>query len=150
MEHAEFARLPEKFEAGTPNVGGAIGLARAIEYIREIGFDEIRKIDEELTIELFLRLGTVHGLKIFGPANPKQRGGVVSFTIDGIHPHDLATILDRDGICIRAGHHCAMPLMRYLGVPATSRASFWVYNTKEDIEKLAEGVEKATRLLKKA
>ena len=179
LEQTEFAELPAKFEAGTPNVSGTVGLAAAVEYIKRIGFDEIKRIDEELTVEIFSRLGNIKGMKIFGPgftqnamrqpslaptlraeshsemtgalrSTLSQRGGVVSFTIDGIHPHDLATLLDREGICIRAGHHCAMPLMRYLGVPATSRASFWVYNTKEDIECLAEGVEKAAQLLKEA
>ncbi len=149
FEHTEFASLPAKFEAGTPNVSGAVGLAAAIEYLQKIGFGEIRKIDEELTTELFSRLGNIKGIKIFGPPDAKDRGGVASFTVDGIHPHDLATILDRDNICIRAGHHCAMPLMKYLGVPATTRASFWVYNTKEDIEILVNGIEKAPVLLGK-
>ncbi|MBI4224934.1 MAG: cysteine desulfurase [Candidatus Sungbacteria bacterium] len=147
FEHTEFALLPAKFEAGTPNVSGAVGLAAAITYIQKIGFDEIRKIDEELTTELFSRLGGIKGMKIFGPSDAKDRGGVASFMLKGIHPHDLATILDRDNICIRAGHHCAQPLMRHLGVPATSRASFWVYNTKEDVERLTEGIEKASALL---
>lgn len=147
IEHTEFAELPAKFEAGTPNVSGAVGLASAVEYIRNIGFDEIRKIDEELTTELFSLLGNNKGIKIFGPSDANERGGVVSFALDSIHPHDLATILDRDGICVRAGHHCAMPLMKYLGVSATTRASFWVYNTKEDIERLVEGIEKAIEIL---
>ena len=146
IEQTKFAELPAKFEAGTPNVSGAVGLAAAIAYIEKTGFDEIRRIDEELAAKLFTRLARIPGSKIFGPADPKQRGGVVSFAIDGMHPHDLATILDRDGICIRAGHHCAMPLMKHLGVWATSRASFWVYNRKEDIERLAEGVEKAATI----
>lgn len=149
FEHTEFAGLPTKLEAGTPHVSGAVGLATAIAYIQKIGFDEIRKIDEELTVELFSRLGNIKGVKIFGPPDAKDRGGVASFVLDGIHPHDLATLLDRDNICIRAGHHCAMPLMNYLGVPATSRASFWVYNTKEDVERLAKGVENAIKILHK-
>ncbi|MBI3442726.1 MAG: SufS family cysteine desulfurase [Candidatus Sungbacteria bacterium] len=149
FDHTEFAVLPAKFEAGTPNVSGAVGLAAAIEYIRKIGFDEIRKIDEEMTTELFSRLGQIKGITIFGPHDAKDRGGVASFTLDGIHPHDLATILDRDNICIRAGHHCAMPLMKYLGVLATTRTSFWVYNTRDDVKQLAEGIEKSRLLLKK-
>ncbi|MBI3420766.1 MAG: SufS family cysteine desulfurase [Candidatus Sungbacteria bacterium] len=147
IDQAEWAELPAKFEAGTPNVGGAVGLAAAIAYLQKIGFGEIQRIDRDLTQETFARMKIIPGLHIFGPVDPQQRGGVVSFAIDGVHPHDLATLLDRDGICVRAGHHCAMPLMQYLGVSATARASFWVYNTKGDIERLAEGVKKAINLL---
>lgn len=147
FDHTEFAALPAKFEAGTPNVSGVIGLATAVEYLQKIGFDEIRKIDEELSTELFSRIGDIKGIKIFGPPDAKDRCGVASFTLEGIHPHDLATILDRDNICVRAGHHCAMPLMKYLGVSATSRASFWVYNTKEDIQRLVEGIHHSIALL---
>jgi cysteine desulfurase/selenocysteine lyase len=147
--HTEFAELPAKFEAGTPNVSGAVGLGATIGYIQKLGFDEIRRVDEELTRRLFTRLTGIKGIKIFGPSDTKDRGGVVSFTLDGIHPHDLATILDRNGICVRAGHHCAMPLMEYLGVSATTRASFWVYSTKEDVERLSQGIEEAIRILKK-
>ncbi len=140
--------LPWKFEAGTPNISGAVGLGAAVDYIGDIGFEKIRRIDEKLTAETIRYLSAVSGVRIFGPRDAKERGGVVSFAVDGLHPHDLATILDRGNVCIRAGHHCAMPLMKWLGVPATARASFWVYNGPEDIEKLVEGVEKTIHILK--
>lgn len=152
VKKAEWYELPWKFEAGTPNVSGAIGLAAAIGYIQQIGFDEIRHIDEELMKFFVKRYSEVepHYIQILGPRDSMKRGGVISFTIDGVHPHDLATILDREGICVRAGHHCAMPLHQWLGVPATTRVSFWVYNTPDDIKKLVEGIEKAISLLRKS
>ncbi len=148
VDNASWDDIPFKFEAGTPNVSGAVGLGAAIDYIKNIGFDTISGIDEELTRLTFERLGAIPGVKIFGPKDAKERGGVVSFVVDGVHPHDLASILDEDGVAIRAGHHCAMPLMKFLGVPATSRASFWVYNEPEDVEALANGIKKAILLLK--
>lgn len=171
-EDADWNDLPWKFEAGTPNVAGAAGLAEAINYIKSVGWEEIRRIDEELTGETLKRLREIPGIKIFGPEKAAERGGLVSFIIEGvhpvrnsppigpsgahsagvisngIHPHDLATILDRDGICIRAGHHCAIPLHERLGVPATARASFWVYNTVQDIDFLVSGIRKAVEILK--
>lgn len=158
MHSASWAELPLKFEAGTPNVSGAIGLSAAIEYIQHIGFGEVRKIDEELTKTAFASLNRIPGLRIFGPSNHVKRGGVMSFSIDdlhpvrgiasnGVHPHDLATLLDRHRICVRAGHHCAMPLMAHLGVSATTRVSFWIYNTPEDMNRLTEGIEQASHLL---
>ncbi|MBI4120594.1 MAG: cysteine desulfurase [Parcubacteria group bacterium] len=149
IEETKWHDLPWKFEAGTPNVSGAIGLAAAVDYVKEVGFEEIRRIDEELGRAALERLKSIPSARIYGPSDPKERGGVVSFSIDGIHPHDLATTLDRDGVCIRAGHHCAMPLMKWLGVPATARASFWIYNCLEDVERLIEGIEKAIRILSK-
>ncbi|TSC69402.1 MAG: cysteine desulfurase [Parcubacteria group bacterium Gr01-1014_66] len=146
---AEWGDLPQKFEAGTPNVSGAVGLAAAIGYMEKVGFDVIREIDEDLTRKTFKELGVIPEIRLLGPENPGARGGVVSFSLAGVHPHDLATILDRVYICIRAGHHCAIPLHQWLGVGATARASFWVYNTQDDITKLAEGVEKALYLLHK-
>lgn len=148
VEGATWDELPGKFEAGTPNVSGAIGLAAAINYAERVGFPVIRQLDEELGELIISRLSEVPGVKMFGPRNAAERGGVVSFTIEGVHPHDLATILDREGICIRVGHHCAMPLHRWLGVPATARASWWVYNTPADIESLIRGIEKALAILK--
>lgn len=145
---AEWNDLPWKFEAGTPNVEGAIGLAAAIRYLEEIGFAAIRNIEEKLLVAATGALLQIPGIRIFGPRDVSRRAGVISFSIDGVHPHDLATLLDRDNICIRVGHHCTMPLHKWLGIPATARASFWVYNTPEDVEALARGVEKAIQILK--
>lgn len=147
IEGASWDEPPYKFEAGTPNISGAIGLAAAIDYIKEVGFDTIRRIDEELAEKTVKGLRDIGGIHIFGPQDSSQRGGVVSFTVEGAHPHDLATILDREGVCIRAGHHCAMPLHQWLRVPSTTRASFWMYNTPDDIDALMQGIRKAAYLL---
>ena len=134
--------LPHKFEAGTPNAADAVGLAAAVEYLEEIGMDEVLRHEQSLTAEASRRLGAIDGLKIFGPP-PSERSGVVSFVLDDVHPHDLATILDGEDVCIRAGHHCAQPLMRRLDVAATARASFYIYNDEEDVDALVAGVLKA-------
>ena len=134
--------LPHKFEAGTPNVGDAVGLAAACDYLAAIGMDKVRDHERELTALATERLCVVPDVRVYGPT-AADRSGVVSFTVAGIHPHDLATILDEDGVCIRAGHHCAQPLMRRLDVPATARASFYVYNTEADVDALVAGVEHA-------
>jgi cysteine desulfurase / selenocysteine lyase len=126
-----YAKLPHKFEAGTPNAGGAIGLAAAMDFIMSIGHDKIAQ-HEKILIEYGLkRLGEVEGLKMYGPRGAAERTSVFSFALDGAHPHDIATVLDSEGIAVRAGHHCAQILMRCLGVPATTRASCYVYNTTE-------------------
>jgi cysteine desulfurase/selenocysteine lyase len=140
---ATYARLPHKFEAGTPNVEGAIGLGAAIRYLRNLGMDEVAAHERALTRYALERLATVEGVTLYGPA---ERAGVVSFTLGDIHPHDLATIVDSEGIAIRAGHHCAQPLMRRLGVAATARATFYVYNTREDVDALVAALEKARTL----
>ena len=134
--------LPHKFEAGTPNVADAVGLAAAVGYLESIGMDAIAKHERALMRLANDRLQSVEGLRIYGPA-PEHRSGVVSFTVADIHPHDLATILDQDNVCVRAGHHCAQPLMRRLEVPATVRASFYVYNDESDVEALVGALEKA-------
>lgn len=134
--------LPHKFEAGTPNVADAIGLAAACEYLERVGMEAIRAHERSLTALASERLASIPGVRVFGPP-PEERSGVVSFTVGEIHPHDLATILDEAGVCIRAGHHCAQPLMRRLDVPATARASFYLYNTDQDVEALVAGVERA-------
>ena len=134
--------LPHKFEAGTPNVGDAIGLAAACDYLDAVGMQNVRKHEQELTALASERLCRIPEVTIYGPG-PADRSGVVSFTVGEIHPHDLATILDEGGVCIRAGHHCAQPLMRRLNVPATARASFYVYNTEADVDALVSGVERA-------
>ena len=137
--------LPHKFEAGTPNVADAVGLAAACEYLDGIGMDDVLAHERSLVLLATERLGRIEGLRTYGPP-PAQRSGVVSFTLRDIHPHDLATVLDQDGVCIRAGHHCAQPLMRRLGVSATARASFYVYSDESDVEALAQGLERAIRL----
>ena len=138
--------LPQKFEAGTPNVADAVGLAAACEYLDGIGMAAVRAHEVELLERTRSLLSEIPGVKIYGPTSVGDRSGVVSFTLDGVHPHDLATILDQDGVCIRAGHHCAQPLMRRLKVPATARASVYIYTTATDIEALAVGVKKAAQL----
>ena len=134
--------LPHKFEAGTPNVADAIGLAAACEYLDGIGMDNVLAHERALTKLASERLQQVDGVRVYGPA-PEERSGVVSFTVSDIHPHDLATILDQHGVCIRAGHHCAQPLMRRLGVHATARASFYVYSNESDVDALVRAVERA-------
>ena len=134
--------LPHKLEAGTPNAAGAVGLAAAAEYLDGIGMDDVLAHERKLLALAQGRLSEIEGIRIYGPP-PAERSGVLSFTLEDVHPHDLATILDGEGICIRAGHHCAQPLMRRLDLAATARASFYVYNDEVDIEALVAGVEKA-------
>jgi cysteine desulfurase / selenocysteine lyase len=134
--------LPHKFEAGTPNVADAVGLAAACDYLTKVGMDKVREHERALTALATERMSAIPDVRVYGPA-PAERSGVVSFTVGDIHPHDLATILDEDGVCVRAGHHCAQPLMRRLNVPATARASFYIYNTEADVEALVRGVERA-------
>jgi cysteine desulfurase / selenocysteine lyase len=137
-----YAKLPHKFEAGTPNAGGAIGIAAAMEYITNLGHDKIAQ-HERLLIEYGLeKLTAVEGLKMYGPRDVAWRTSVFSFALEGAHPHDIATVLDAEGIAVRAGHHCAQILMRCLGVPATTRASCYIYNTTEEIDRLVDGLAK--------
>jgi len=140
-DHSTWNQIPHKFEAGTPNVEAAVGLAAAIDYLEGLGMERIAAHESELARQAIARLTQIDGLTVYGPKD--HRAGVVSFTYGDIHPHDLATILDQDGVCIRAGHHCAQPLMRRLNVPATARASFYVYNDADDIEALVAAVAKA-------
>ena len=138
--------LPHKFEAGTPNVADAVGLATACEYLESLGMEAVREHEVAL-LELALeRLGAIEGVRLYGPSDAAVRSGVVSFTLDGVHPHDIATILDGEGVCVRAGHHCAQPLMRRLEVPATARASFYVYSESRDVEALVSGLWKTRAL----
>jgi cysteine desulfurase/selenocysteine lyase len=136
---------PWKFEAGTMNIGDTIALGAAIDYVQAIGFDVIAAHSRELVREATRLLGEIPGTKIYGPS-PEERGGIVAFTLDDIHAHDIATVLDHEGVAVRAGHHCAMPLHTKLGVSATTRASFYVYNLPSDIATMAEGVRKAKQL----
>ena len=137
--------LPHKFEAGTPNVADAIGLAAACEYLDTIGMDDVLAHERALVRLATDRLAQIGGVKVYGPP-PAERSGVVSFTVGDIHPHDLATICDQEGVCIRAGHHCAQPLMRRLGVSATARASFYVYSNESDVDALVRALERAKEM----
>lgn len=141
----EFADPPQKFEAGTMPVADAVGLAAAVEYAKKLGMKNVRKHEQELIAYALERLAAIDGLTIYGPSDPADRVGLISFTVEGIHAHDLASLLDQDGIAIRSGHHCAQPLHDKLGVPATARASFSVYNTTEDVDRLVESIESAKK-----
>ncbi len=134
IDRATWNDLPYKFEAGTPPIAQAVGLGAAVEYLAGLGMEEVRRHEEELTGLLLEGLKAREYVEIYGPHEPQKRGGVVAFNLRGIHPHDVATLLDQEGIAIRAGHHCAQPLHRLLGVPASCRASVYVYNTPEEIE----------------
>ncbi len=146
VDHTHFKNPPQKFEAGTPHIAGAIGLGAAIDYLTKVGVENIRNHEKEIT---HYALRILRDVNIIGPKNAEDRGGVITFTMKGAHPHDIAQVLDEDNICIRAGHHCAMPLHEYLGLSATARASFYMYTTKEDVDALVEGIEKTKRLLSK-
>jgi cysteine desulfurase/selenocysteine lyase len=135
--------LPWKFEAGTSMIAEAVGLGAAIDYLGDIGMDTVRAHERELTRYALERLGDVAGLRVIGPPSADARGGVISFELEGIHPHDVADLINRENVCVRAGHHCAMPLMRRLGVPATARASLGPYNVREDVDALVAALGKA-------
>jgi cysteine desulfurase/selenocysteine lyase len=146
-EEITWADLPAKFEAGTPPIGEAIGLAAAIEWLDGVGLDAVHARDAELATYALERLADVPGLRVFGPpAGEDDRGGIVSFELEGIHAHDVSEILDRHAVCVRAGHHCAQVLMERLGVAATTRASFGVYSTHEEIDRLIEALHDARRV----
>ena len=145
FEKTTYADLPHKFEAGTPNIAGGIVLGTAIDYMNEIGFENIQKQELELLEYATKRLLEIDGLKIFGTSEAKT--SVISFNIDGIHPYDIGTIIDKLGIAVRTGHHCAQPIMNFYGIPGTIRASFSFYNTKEEIDSLVEAVKKAQMML---
>ena len=141
-QEATWKELPWKFEAGTPNIAGAIGLAATIDYLDKIGMETVHQYEQELIAYAFPKLQAVEGLTIYGSEDLAQRSGVISFNLAGLHPHDVATALDYEGVAVRAGHHCAQPLLSYLGVAATVRASFYLYNTKADCDKLVEALQK--------
>ncbi|MGH8928584.1 MAG: aminotransferase class V-fold PLP-dependent enzyme, partial [Acidimicrobiia bacterium] len=146
LEHSTWAAVPHRFEAGTPPIIEAIGLDAAVEYLGKIGMDKVEAHDTELTRYALEGLAANPLVTVQGPLTTDDRGGAISFTLGDVHPHDLATILDQQGVSVRAGHHCAKPLMRVLGVPATARASFSVYSTTDDIDALLTGLETAARL----
>jgi cysteine desulfurase / selenocysteine lyase len=140
IEETRWAQSPAKFEAGTSNIAEAIGLGAAVDFLQGIGMQHVRDHERELVAYTLDRLGAIDEITLHGPSDPAQRGALVSFVLDGVHPHDVAEILGRQGICVRAGHHCCQPLMRRLGVGATSRASFGVHNTHEDVDGLVAGL----------
>ncbi|AGK55493.1 cysteine desulfurase [Bacillus sp. 1NLA3E] len=134
--------LPWKFEGGTPIIAGAIGLGAAIDFLEEVGLEQILAHEHRLAAYGMEKMSQIEGITIYGPKDPKNRAGVITFNINDVHPHDVATVLDAEGIAVRAGHHCAQPLMKWLKASATARASFYLYNTEEDIDKLVEGLVK--------
>lgn len=148
-DHSTWAEVPEKFEAGTPNVAGVVGLAKAIEYLEELGMDNVREHDEQVAGYSLEVLGKMPNIKILGTKNPELRSGSVSFEYKGVHAHDVATILDSEGVAVRSGHHCTMPLHNHLGVAASIRASFNVYTTKEDIDALVTALAKVKEVFGK-
>jgi len=143
LQKATWAEVPWKFEGGTPNIAGVVAFGAALDYLGRLGMAEVRAHEAALTAYALDRLKEVPGLTIYGPPDAAGRGGVISFTMGTVHPHDLAQVLDREGIAIRAGHHCAQPLMRALGTSSTARASFYVYNDRDDVDVLIEGLRKA-------
>ncbi|EMY69421.1 cysteine desulfurase [Leptospira vanthielii] len=142
LESSTYAALPAKLEAGTPNIAGVIGFSHALDYLQKVGMKNIKEHERMLTEYALERLNRIGGLQIYGTEDLDKRGGVVSFTMDGIHPHDVGSILDEEGVAIRVGHHCCQPLMKQLSIPGTCRASFYLYNTKEDIDALVHSIDK--------
>ncbi|OJG82729.1 SufS family cysteine desulfurase [Enterococcus ratti] len=140
LYESTWKELPWKFEAGTPNIAGAIALGQAIDYLENLGLNTIHHYEEELVAYVLPKLQKINGLTIYGPQDSVYRTGVVAFNLEGLHPHDLATALDMEGIAVRAGHHCAQPLLKYLEVSSTVRASFYFYNTKQDADRLVEAI----------
>ena len=141
-QESTWTELPWKFEAGTPNIAGAIGLGAAIDYLEKIGMEAVHTHEQELVDYVLPRLKAIEGVTVYGPQDSEKHSGVIAFNVEGIHPHDLATALDYEGVAVRAGHHCAQPLLRHLDVPATARASFYIYNTKDDCDKLLDALVK--------
>ncbi len=139
-DHSTYAPIPHKFEAGTPNIAGAVGLAAAVEYLEQIGPAAILAHEQDLTRYAMERLQTLPAIRVFGPEDPSMRAGVVSFVLGDAHPHDISTILDSEGIAIRAGHHCTQLVMKHYGVSATARASFYLYNTRDEVDRLMDGL----------
>ena len=147
-QYTTFAPLPNKFEAGTQNVEGVVGLGAAIEYIKNIGYKTIHQLEEEVLLYARQELSKLEYLDLYLTPNIKNHSGVISFNIKGVHPHDVASILDSYGVCVRSGNHCAQPLLRYMGLDSTCRASFYFYNTKEDVDKLVHALNKAYNMFK--
>jgi cysteine desulfurase/selenocysteine lyase len=148
IERSTYAKPPEEFEAGTQNIAGVVGFAAAIDYLQNVGMLDIRKHEIELNTYVLMKLDEVPDLQVIGPKNPEKRTGLVAFTIKDTHAHDVAAILNTEGIAVRSGHHCTMPLHKQLNIPASTRASYYLYNDKEDIDKLVQGLYKAIKILK--
>jgi cysteine desulfurase/selenocysteine lyase len=146
FQESRWNELPWKFEAGTSPIAEAVGLGAAVSFLDSLGMEAVRVHEADLVAYALERLGEIPGLSVYGPPSAERRGALVSFAIDGVHPHDVAEILAREGVCIRAGHHCAQPLMRRLGVPATSRASFAVHNTRRDVDRLIDALGSVRRI----
>jgi cysteine desulfurase/selenocysteine lyase len=142
LETSTYKDPPHRFEAGTPNIADAIALGVAVDYLQAVGMDAVRAHEKALVQYALAQLAEVKGLRLYGPRDPELRGGAVAFSLEGVHPHDVAQVLDGEGVCVRAGHHCAQPLHRALGVAATARASVYLYNTPEDIDALVRGLER--------
>jgi cysteine desulfurase/selenocysteine lyase len=140
IDRAQWNDLPWRFEPGTPPIAGAVGLHAAVEYLGKLGMSQVTAHEQALTAETLDALAPIPGVTLYGPRNPEMKGAVVAFNVEGLHPHDGAALLDQRGIAVRAGHHCAQPLMKRLGIVGTLRASFSVYNTTEDVRRLAEAV----------
>jgi cysteine desulfurase/selenocysteine lyase len=148
MESATFAPAPRKFEAGVPNMAGAVGLGAALNYLSHIGMDNVHAWESEITSYAIEKISRIPGVTIIGPVNSANRGAVISFSVEGIHPHDVGQVLDQHGIAVRTGHHCAWPLMKKFGVTGTVRASFYIYNTFEDVDVLVQGIKSAQEYFK--
>jgi cysteine desulfurase / selenocysteine lyase len=147
LEHTTYNELPDKFEAGTPDAGGAIALGVAVDYLTSVGMDKVRAHEHEITDYALEVMMGIEDVALYGPKSADARGAVVAFNFADIHPHDLGTLLDRDGVAIRAGHHCCQPLMRRLGQVATARASFYLYNTREEVDALADALGRARTVM---
>ena len=148
-QNTTYAPLPNKFEAGTQNVEGVVGLGAAIDYIESIGYETINKVEQEVTEYAVNELGKLNFIEMYVTPNKQNHSSVVSFNVKGVHPHDVASILDVNGVCIRSGNHCAQPLLRYMGMDSTCRASFSIYNTKEDVDKLVDALNKTYKMFEK-
>jgi cysteine desulfurase/selenocysteine lyase len=148
MSEATWAPAPRKFEAGVPNMAGAVGLGAALNYLTDIGMENVHAWEMELTEYALEKIAGLPGVTVIGPATAEQRGAVISFTVEGIHPHDVGQVLDQHGIAVRTGHHCAWPLMKKFGIAGTTRASFYIYNTMADIDSLAAAIVSAQEYFK--
>lgn len=148
LRESRYKEPPSKFEAGTPNIAGVVGLGAAVDYLSDLGMENVRRYEGKLVAHTLEKLGGVAGLSIYGPKKSSDRGGVVAFNVKGIHPHDLATVLDQDGVAMRSGNHCTMPLHDRFGIVASARASFAIYNTKEEVDLLVKAIEGAKKVFR--